>query len=493
MASTGPPPTGSSGTGKDDAEEGNAPPEVIQNLIREGETKLSQDGNPLADFEFDDEPSELTYGRRLANHLLETTSWYRPADKKENGPDLDHGWDFFEHMNLPRHFIPGSEAANEKDKIPFFHKKTNRVHQAEYGEHKHKTVLYSLWETTEADFVDMGVGVGIYFWSIRMLGILMLLAGIISIPNLLFFNSDNYSSNRQAGLSWGLKGSAVCTDQTWVPCPTCTLQQWKAPRIPWTKSRYASAVVNGEQLNFILKNNCEIGFSQGVVAFVVLLFVVVGLWGIGEVSRRREVQFDEAIQTSTDYSIEVEDPPEDANNPDEWKAFFEQFGSHITLVTVALDNEDLLNALMARRRLVRQLEFAVEPGVSVARGDLDAMAEHSVPVPGWKKAILRTKDGPAMLKEIRKLEEDVRTFAKLPVVVSNIFVTFEDESAQRAALEALAVSFLERWRGGPNIPVEHKFRGEHVLSYREPAEPSTVRWQSLDVPFSVRNHKSYRV
>ena len=69
-----------------------------------------------------------------------------------------------------------------------------------------------------------------------------------------------------------------------------------------------------------------------------------------EILKRKEVCFDEAAQTASDYSIRIENPPGDATDPDEWKAFFSQFGTDndgdgqeenhvVTCCTVALDNE----------------------------------------------------------------------------------------------------------------------------------------------------------
>lgn len=458
-----------------------SPPKPIEELLHAGDSKLRASEKYL---QFDDDPSEMTLSRRCAKYLSATTSWYNPSAKKENGPDLDLSWAYFEHITLPRHFVPGREYPEGEEKIPFFARHKNRVHKAENGLQGEKTLLYSVWGTSEADLVDFGLGVAIYFWTLRMLVILMFLAGLISIPNMIYFSSSSYSLNQQSGSGWALRGSAVCTDTQWVACPNCTLSDWQG-RIASTTNRFASTMVNGQELRFIVKNNCRITFSEGVVSLVVLLFVVVFLWGIGEVSKNREVRFDESNQTATDYSIEVQDPPLDANDPDEWKAFFEQFGGHATLVTIALDNEELIRALLQRRKLMRQIENTLQPGVKWDPKNLDEMAKQCMPVPGWKKRLLFAKTGEELLKKIRESEEEARTLSKKEIAVSNVFVTMETEKAQRTALEALGRPYVELWRGAPNMPTRHKFRGKHILSTREPAEPSTILWQDLDVTFRV--------
>ena len=69
-----------------------------------------------------------------------------------------------------------------------------------------------------------------------------------------------------------------------------------------------------------------------------------------KILKQNEVCFDEAGQTASDYSIRIENPPTDANSPEEWKTFFSQFGTDdsednheenhvVTCCTVALDNE----------------------------------------------------------------------------------------------------------------------------------------------------------
>jgi hypothetical protein len=56
--------------------------------------------------------------------------------------------------------------------------------------------------------------------------------------------------------------------------------------------------------------------------------------------------------------IVVTNPPNDATNPQESKDFFSQFGKHeVVYVTVALDNDGLVQALSERRALRQQASF----------------------------------------------------------------------------------------------------------------------------------------
>ena len=57
---------------------------------------------------------------------------------------------------------------------------------------------------------DFGLGYGIYFSTLRSFALLSLVAGILNLPNLLYFSSNEYS-NGQMELPGLLKGSAICT------------------------------------------------------------------------------------------------------------------------------------------------------------------------------------------------------------------------------------------------------------------------------------------
>ena len=74
-----------------------------------------------------------------------------------------------------------------------------------------------------------------------------------------------------------------------------------------------------------------------------------------------------------------------------------------------------------------------------------------------------------------------------PFAVSNVFVTFETETEQREALTSLSVRRWDVWtnnkeamRWGGGGGERRLFRGDKILSVREPPEPGAVRWHDLD-------------
>ena len=63
---------------------------------------------------------------------------------------------------------------------------------------------------------DFGIGIGLYFSALKSAVILLFIAGIFSIPNIIYYASKSYSDNEQDGVEGYLQGTAICTDTTWV-------------------------------------------------------------------------------------------------------------------------------------------------------------------------------------------------------------------------------------------------------------------------------------
>jgi hypothetical protein len=238
-------------------------------------------------------------------HLLQF-SWYFPMKDLQNAPSLTKAYAYYEHITLPRHFV-GDQTASHV------------LRRAEPGETQ-PTELYSPFKTPNSSFNEWGIGIDLYFSTLLIMALVLLLAGLIHLPNLIFYRSSDYSSTAKEDLSWSLKGSAVCNTTEWVVCKDCKESEWHAFE---EKDRIAFAP-NGPVL--VLQNLCNGGeLPQGLVNLSVLFFLVVVLCLLAAYLGAREVRFDEDKLTSTDYSVIVKNPPKDAYNPDEWRDFFAQF------------------------------------------------------------------------------------------------------------------------------------------------------------------------
>lgn len=343
-----------------------------------------------------DDPKHITVGRKLAR-FLRRYSWYYPSH--DTSANLEEGWCYFEHVTLPRYVLRSSTTtATTRIAVPettCCHKLRKYIcgsshhstlDRAEPGDNTQTTRLYPVWHTPLSQMGDFGIGIGLYFTTLKVLGVLCLLAGIITLPNILYYSSTNYSTlGQSSSLVPNLLtlGSAICTDTPWVICQDCTPQQFLPntnrrkesggsydSTSPATQDiRFASTCLPSSNTTtestgctiFIKKNNC-LGAQkqQGIINLTAFLFVFVAMLFFNFYVRRKAIQFDEDEQTAQDYSILVRNPPPDAYDPEEWKTYFQQTldddDVHVTVCTVVVANDLLLQTLHELRDKKRQLQ-----------------------------------------------------------------------------------------------------------------------------------------
>ena len=239
---------------------------------------------------YDDSPNEITLSRSIARRLSKYSWYFRDyynelydPENKIEFPNLDTAWEHFEHIALPRCFKEDGG--------------TNNYDRAEPGEFEDPTMLYPVWKTKLVDMGDFGIGVGLYFSTLQLFAIISFIAGIINIPAIAHFRSSDYSPDGKN------KDSAVCTDDEWEPCPTCNETEWD--RHPMrTVDRFAKSS-DDPPLTFIRVNDCEITDVYGLSTFASLIFVIVAVYFVSWLQRKKAIEFDEAQQTCTDYSIKI--------------------------------------------------------------------------------------------------------------------------------------------------------------------------------------------
>jgi len=449
-----------------------------------------------------------TRGRRIARYLSKF-NFYSPVrtnakldkmfdsgetiaclKKNRQVPKLNKAWDYFEHIGLPRCFKNNEdyiESLKEKGKEDI--SEGERImRRAEPGEHEYETMLYPVFGTPLIDLGDFGIGVGLYFSTLRYFAIMAFLAGLINIPALTYFNSDDYSPTGREDLPYLLRLSAICTQDTWQPCPTCTESDWD--RFPASSNdRFAVGDTSG--LTYIKVNNCRPGNSFGISTYISLIFVILAVYLINYLQRKHAVDFDKNEQTSTDYSIKVNNPPSTAQDPDSWKRFFESAFKDITVnvCTVAINNQGLVRALIDRRKFLVALEDMLPREKNLDVNDLKNSAKECR-VPLLKKIFCCGCNSPERLvakiqeKEIEIVEQV--TALRKECSVTSVFVTFDTEQSQRTVLEELTVAR----RDEKDVIQEKLFcykQGDEqigrVLRIVEPDEPSSIRWEDLDDAF----------
>jgi len=441
----------------------------------------------MADFAKQDDIATETLSRQIVEKYLVKRKFYNPQrdSTDPNKPDLTKAWAYYEHVTLARRFVTDQTAENTFER-------------AEPGETA-DTELFSWWKTPESALNEWGVGVGAYFSSVRIMSLILLVAGLISLPNVLYYRSEAYNGpGGQSNLGFLLQGTTICTNREWVECQEgCERSSY---RIGSSQDRWAEGLDGTTYVQRTLCVGAEM--AQGMWNYGALLFMTMSVILLSWYQRKREIRFDEDKSTSTDYSIKICNPPPDAYDPDKWRDFFEQFSEkQVTVVTVAVNNEDLLFALVMRRIFRNKLRQLLPQGT-----DLDNAAEVSREVDAhivlresrergcFEKLfaclvvpILRLPpfhmfhDAETLLSKIDHWTKKAKELQKNHYDVTNVFVTFETEEGQRSALAALRVGALDLARQNTSAMAPTALFQGRVLKVVVPAEPNAIRWQQMTI------------
>jgi len=469
---------------------------------------------------FDDPKSQMTYGRRIGLYLMNRI-WYNPQlrnkkekDDEENthppgheAPSLAKAWAYFEHFTLPRHIFKPEHGKYPRSNLEY----------ARAGEDTVNTRLYSPIWTHINQMGDFGIGIGLYFSALRAMFIITILAGFISLPNILYYSSDHYSnrssigfqlegkiskslnitglsdsitiSTVRPGLETMLQGSAVCSDTSWVPCPTCTKEQFAL--VP---SRFRTSK---DGLNFVLKNNCDAPpLKFAIINLCTFAVLAIGYMLMSRNQSKMCITFDEDEQTAQDYSIQIHNPPGNAHDPNEWVEYFLQFDAKVTCLCICLNNDILVKALVERRERYLQLTRKLPLGTSLDDNTVSLLAAQCERDRNGLTYFIATilhpfylmLDIAALYSRIVVLTSKIRGLSQLENPVSNVFVTFETEKGQRNVLTALDCGIISARTNNAKAfyQASHLFRRRQVLQISEPEEPSTIRWQDLNANFSKK-------
>jgi hypothetical protein len=423
-------------------------------------------------------------------------------DNKYEKPDLRKGWAYFEHVALNRYLVLNDIKNKPKEDIftrgfrTLVMNANKKFDRAEAGEDDVPTRLYSPIWTPHKQLGDFGLGVGLYFSTLRAIIVITFFCGLCSLYNILYFASAEYDpADNSTG--WIEQGSAVCSTTSWVPCPTCdcidTNESFTAyGLIPPQRCAISENENGSKKLLFALKNGCDgTHWQLAATNFGTVLFMVFAVMLLGVYMRREEIQFDEDEQTAQDYSIQITNPPGDAKDPEEWRRYFKENcdGAQVTVCTCAVHNDLLVKTLVERRERIRAIQ-SIQPGESMDTLDLARVAaetergRRSIP-----SLLAMVAPGiPEHFSRLVALNAKVEGLSQLNYPVTNIFVTFETEEDQRHVLEKLTVGSAKSSKNDTSALSDPKylFRGKYVLSVCEPEEPNAIIWENLNVGWAKR-------
>jgi len=242
--------------------------------------------------------------------------------------------------------------------------------------------------------------------------------------------------------------------------------------------------------------------------------------------------------TATDYSVAIRNPPPDAYDPDgthatfslsspttatsilpsidlfffcaiflikEWRDFFSQFAEkQVTAVTIALNNEKLLHKLIARRYHLRDLRLMLPKGADLENENAVRLAvseilrEQESERRGCFQLLLECTVFPilrlfgmflppnVLCDRSFKLREEIRELQKEKYDVATVFVTFETEEGQRAALTALATGKIDQYMNNTSNHAPGTLFKDRILRVELPPEPNSVRYLDLSARASKK-------
>jgi hypothetical protein len=319
---------------------------------------------------------------------------------------------------------------------------------------------YQIYSTSMEDLSSFGSHICGYFLHLKGLVVLCLFLTVINLPSAMYFDSDEYGGPKTSTLGvhyFATRGSAVCES---------VIGEYVDPATNITSVTYSN-------------DHCPYRNKMGILGMIVVSGVAVFVVIMRLSLERTMVNLDESLQTAQDYSVVVEDPNEDAVDPNEWYSYFSQFGE-VAAITVAINNGKLLK-LLARQRYIRLMVQYEAPQGTDPFAELMQLDEFQ---PHWLKKELNHISAYKVLswagvglppdhwiREYRVNQQLLKEAFKAEFHVARVFASFETEAAQRKCLRCLTAGLIPSLLDIRTVEKQYLFRGENQLVVDEACEP----------------------
>ena len=259
-------------------------------------------------------------------------------------------------------------------------------------------------------------------------------------------------------------------------------------------------------------NNCEITDTMIICDIIMCFFFITVLIMNVKIQKEVEETLDEEVQTAQDYSVVVNDPTNDADNPDEWMKFFSDFGV-VRYVTVTKCNTELIQLLYKKKKLLQRLKAVLlkennNEMPQVVAGESQKMVVWNESMDTYCKNVdtyyvqsanvettnlsfmtkLRislnlSSTRLELLSHLKLLEVKLQEAYLKSYPVNRVYVTFEHEKDQKTALDTLEVAdYVAYSNAKPSqSQMKYAFRRENVLDVCQSEEPASVLWPNEQV------------
>jgi len=308
---------------------------------------------------------------------------------------------------------------------------------------------YHLFHLDISQYAHFGLGTGVYFMQLLILAISMLAGAVMISPTIQVYGALSTSSSSL------MQYSAECTSHIIVNASSFKTTGNLTMLVPVGLAEF---------------RDCRLPKYTALLDIIVCLFLSCVCYALKYLEKKLVLELDEAVQTSQDYGIVVENPNEDSEDPDEWYEFFSKFGV-VRYVSVVRKNADLCRLLLQRHRVIRKINHYLP------ENDAKTLIRKAKYItidkrPFWDfsspKAIEETLTAELQMTN-KALEEEYNELH----VVSKVFIVFEMQRDQRSCLEKLNMSILAMGEE------TEKFRGKQ-LYVSEPTEPDNINWLGLE-------------
>jgi hypothetical protein len=190
-------------------------------------------------------------------------------------------------------------------------------------------------------------------------------------------------------------------------------------------------------------------------------------------------KLDESLQTISDYSLEVKDPPYDADNPDEWYEFFSRFGS-VRYISIIRRNDEIIEKLFEKHKCLHKIETVQHIlEEQNEKNEVNNLQDHSKYNQMWLKRLDK------LHRNLTDLNNELAQLYLKSYKVCRVFVTYEYEEHQRLALANLEVPDLYAKFDLKDLSnAKALFRRSSVLNVVEPQEPDNIMWGHLSYEYN---------
>eukprot|EP01031_Cornospumella_fuschlensis_P027375 gene27375-33065_t len=351
-------------------------------------------------------------------------------------PSLETAQIFFEEKALPRRtrdLVAEEKYLADHDQPRCFYRRVG-VDEADRGE------LYPIWSTGLRSFAHFGIGVGIYFSQLLFLACVSLVGAAIMTIAAQAYRTGNYNAGQSKGF---MKITAACDTYRNVTVS------------------FGCENDDHDTCQAVYAGDCDLPYLAGVADLAMSCIFAFAVFSSVLFERHITEELDESVQTAQDYSIEVKDPPADADNPDEWQAHFSRFGI-VRYVTILRKNQSLLNAVRKYYKYERKVAAIRDTHPSTSMLDYYAT-------------------------KLQRYEKKLEDKCRRSYPVCRVYVTFEHEEHQRLCLKENEVPDIYALLDiRDKSQTKRYFRSSHVLDIVEPPEPDNIIWGNLEVPIWKR-------